>query len=72
MQRERIWQAGVAAALVALVAWSFDQRWQLLASSPFPIGVDGYFYPIQLRALLEHGSLQYPSSPLTFWFMAPF
>jgi hypothetical protein len=72
VQRERIWQAGVAVALVALVAWSFDQRWQLLASSPFPLGVDGYFYPIQLRALLEHGSLQYPSSPLTFWFMAPF
>lgn len=71
MQRERIWQASVAIALAALVAWSFVQRWQVLSSSPFPIGVDGYFYPIQLRALLDTGSLQYPASPLTFWFMAP-
>ena len=69
---ERIEQAGVAAALIALVAWAFYQRWQLLAASPFPLGVDGYFYPVQVRALLEHGALQYPSSPLTFWFMAPF
>jgi hypothetical protein len=72
VERERIWQATVAAALVALVAWSFYQRWQVLVASPFPLGVDGYFYPVQLRALLETGSLQYPSSPLTFWFMAPF
>jgi hypothetical protein len=71
VQRERIWQAGVAIALAGLVAYSFYQRWQVLAASPFPLGVDGYFYPIQVRALLETGSLQYPSSPLTFWLMAP-
>src|SRR4051812_10111809 len=58
--------------LVALVAYSAWQRWQALAVSPFPLGVDGYFYPIQVRSLLEHGTLQYPASPLTFWFMAPF
>ena len=72
MQRERIWQVGVVAALAALVAYSFYQRWQVLTASPFPLGVDGYFYPVQLRSLLDSGSLQYPSSPLTFWFMAPF
>jgi hypothetical protein len=72
VQRERIWQASVAIALLALVAWSFYQRWTVLSASPFPVGVDGYFYPIQLRSLLESGSLQYPASPLTFWFMAPF
>ena len=44
----------------------------MLAASPFPIGVDGYFYPIQVRSLLEHGTLAYPASPLAFWFMAPF
>jgi len=64
--------AAIAAALVALVAWSFRQRWAMLAATPFPTGIDGYFYPIQLRSLLEHGALQYPASPLTFWFMAPF
>jgi hypothetical protein len=61
----------LACALVALVGWSFSQRWQLLSASPFPLGVDGYFYPIQLRALLDHGALRYPASPLAFYLMAP-
>jgi len=64
--------ASVIAALTVLVAWSYWQRHQLLASSPFPLGVDGYFYPVQLRALLDHGSLSYPSSPLAFYLLAPF
>lgn len=58
-------------ALTALVARACWVRWQLLDSSPFPLGVDGYFYPIQLRALLETGELAYPASPLAFWLMAP-
>lgn len=61
----------VAAALAALVAWSFDVRYQILTETPFPVGIDGYFYPIQLRSLLDHGSLAYPASPLGFWLMAP-
>jgi hypothetical protein len=61
----------VAAALAALIALSFAERWQVLSESPFPIGIDGYFYPIQLRALLETGALQYPTAPLAFWLMAP-
>jgi hypothetical protein len=72
VRRERWIQIAVACALVALVAFSSWQRWQMLAASPFPLGVDGYYYPVQLRSLLEHGSLQYPASPLTFWFMLPF
>jgi hypothetical protein len=70
--RERWIQIAVACALLALVAYGGWQRWQMLAVSPFPLGVDGYYYPIQLRSLLEHGTLQYPASPLTFWFMMPF
>ncbi|MEO7734117.1 MAG: glycosyltransferase family 39 protein [Kofleriaceae bacterium] len=62
----------IPCALVALAGWSFAQRWQLLASSPFPLGVDGYFYPLQLRALLAHGTLAYPASPLAFYLLAPF
>jgi hypothetical protein len=54
------------------MAWSFAQRWAVLSSSPFPIGVDGYFYPVQLRSLMETGHLQYPASPLGFWLMLPF
>ena len=44
----------------------------MLDASPYPFGVDGYYYPIQLRALLEHGALQYPAAPLVFWLLAPF
>jgi hypothetical protein len=66
------WQVAIAAALAVLVAWSFAERWEVLSASPFPLGVDGYFYPIELRSLLEHGSLQYPASPLTLWWMLPF
>src|SRR5207302_493507 len=62
----------IAGALVALVAWSLWQRWRLVTASPFPLGVDGYFYPIELRSLLDHGALQYPTSPLAFYLLAPF
>lgn len=72
MQRDRIWTATIAAALVALVAWSAWLHWQTLTVTPFPLGVDGYFYPIQLRSLLDTGALEYPASPLTFWWLAPF
>ena len=60
-----------ALAIIALFAWALWQRWSFLDSSPFPLGVDGYYYPIQLRSLLEHGELHYPSAPLAFWLMAP-
>jgi hypothetical protein len=61
-----------AAAVIALAGWSLWQRWQLLSASPFPLGIDGYFYPVQLRALLDHGALAYPASPLAFYLLAPF
>jgi hypothetical protein len=69
-----MWAPGLGAgvALLALLAWSFHERYQLLAASPFPLGVDGYFYPIELRALLDHGRLAYPASPLAFYLLAPF
>jgi hypothetical protein len=64
------WDVRIAVlAMVAISAW---QRWQILDATPYPVGVDGYFYPIEVRALLEHGALAYPASPLTFWWMAPF
>ncbi|MDB4963474.1 MAG: hypothetical protein JWP01_3473 [Myxococcales bacterium] len=62
----------VAVALTALVIGSFLQRWEMLGQSPFPVGIDGYFYPIQLRSLLEDGHLAYPASPLAFYLLAPF
>jgi hypothetical protein len=62
----------IAGALAALVAASFAVRWHVLAASPYPLGVDGFFYTIEVRSLLEHATLQYPASPLAFWWMAPF
>ena len=76
MQERRLpaWLPGVAVggALALLVVWSFAERWAMLIESPFPVGIDGYFYPIQLRALLEDHALAYPASPLAFWLMTPF
>lgn len=70
--RERWPSLATAVSLAALVAWAFWSRWSFLDSSPFPLGVDGYFYPTQLRSLLADGHLYYPSGPLALWWMAPF
>src|SRR6185369_16654934 len=36
------------------------------------IGVDGYYYVVQVRALLETGHLNYPAAPLAFVWLLPF
>lgn len=53
------------------MAWAFFARLALLTSSPYPLGIDGYFYPLQVRALLDGGELYYPASPMITWLMAP-
>jgi hypothetical protein len=65
-------RVAIGLALAALAVVSFIARWHVLAESPWPVGVDGFFYPLEVRSLLEHGTLAYPASPLTFWWMAPF
>ena len=66
------WPAlATAAAIAILVAWAFFTRYRFLAASPYPLGVDGYFYPIQLRSLLAGDGLYYASAPLTLWLMTP-
>jgi hypothetical protein len=61
--------AGLAvSALVALAAWT---RAAHLLADPYPLGVDGHYYAVQVRALLEQGRLNYPAAPLTFWLLAP-
>jgi len=59
------------AGLVALVGWTFWSRWQVAAATPYPTGVDGYWYAVQLRSLLEGEGLYYPAAPLSLWLMAP-
>jgi hypothetical protein len=68
---DRAARAGAWLIALAMCAWSAWSRWRYLDASPYPLGVDGYFYAGQLRALLEHGGLQWPASPLAFWLMAP-
>ncbi|MEO6772788.1 MAG: hypothetical protein ABI467_07160 [Kofleriaceae bacterium] len=65
-------RAAVVAALAVIVAAACWQRWHVLGATPFPVGIDGYFYPIEVRSLLEHGALRYPASPVTFYWMLPF
>jgi Dolichyl-phosphate-mannose-protein mannosyltransferase len=57
--------------LAALAAWVFIDRRAFLAGSPEPLGVDGYWYAVQLRSLLETGHLYYGGPPLALWLMAP-
>ena len=66
------WTGLTALVLLGLLVWSFHARHGYLMASPYPVGVDGYFYPIQVRSLLSEGRLHYPSAPLALWFMAPF
>jgi hypothetical protein len=64
-------EIGVALAVASLCLYAFVVRARFLLASPYPLGVDGYYYPIQLRSLLEEGRLAYPSAPLVLWLLAP-
>lgn len=61
---------GPVLVVAALVTAAFVARLHALRSSPFPTGVDGFFYLLQIRSLLEEGQLYSPSSPLVPWLMA--
>jgi hypothetical protein len=63
----------LVAGLVALACgWAIWLRWRVLASSPYPFGVDGYFYAIEVRSLLAGDGLAYPTAPLGPMWLAPF
>ena len=63
--------AGLTAALV-LVAVAVHARLGVLQAYPEPVGVDGYWYAVQIRSLLEEGTTYYPSLPGALWFLLPF
>jgi hypothetical protein len=63
--------AFAALAVTAIVTIAFVARWRFLNSSPYPIGIDGFYYAIQLRSLLHDHRLYYPASPMVFWLMLP-
>ena len=54
------------AALVAVIAAGVAARAWLLWSTPLIPGMNGGYYLVQARALLEHGRLGIPDLPLTF------
>jgi hypothetical protein len=65
------WAVGATIAVIGMAAWATIVRFRFLDSSPLPVGIDGYWYPIQVRSLLERGHLYFPSAPLVLWLMAP-
>jgi hypothetical protein len=56
---------------VAVIGWVLWQRWQLALSSPYPHGIDGYFYAAQLQSMVAGDGMRWPSAPLTFWALWP-
>ena len=67
-RRDQLVAVALVVGMCGLAAW---RRWVFLDRTPYPTGVDGYFYAVQLRSILEHGHLHWPASPLAFWLMAP-
>jgi hypothetical protein len=59
------------AGLAALAAWAFWDRWQFLNGTAYPTGVDGFWYAVQLRSILDGEGLYYPAAPLSLWLMTP-
>ena len=62
-RRPLLWLLGLVAAAIAARAW-------LLFSTPLVPGMNGAYYLVQARALLEHGHLGIPDLPFTFWLHA--
>ncbi len=56
------------AALILLTAWL---RARISGSSPLLPGINGGYYPLLVRNLIETGSLRYPDTPLVYWIQAP-
>jgi len=63
----RVLPLAAIGALFAIAAWV---RLGALQESPYPTGIDGYWYLIQVRSLIERGHLDSSSAPLVPWLMA--
>ena len=59
-------------AVAAIVVAAFIVRWRFLATtSPWPLGLDGFYYAVQMRSLVRDHQLYYPASPMVFWLLLP-
>lgn len=72
MSRETVWVVALAVAVAGLVGAAAWARLGVLSAYPEPVGVDGYWYAVQLRSLLEEGRTADPALPAALWFLAPF
>src|SRR6185503_14880287 len=73
MRSEPAWVVALGTTIAAgLTAAAAVARYRVLAAYPEPVGVDGYWYAIQLRSLLEHGHPADSSLPVALWFLLPF
>src|SRR5688500_5114412 len=72
MRLGTVWVIAVGVAVAALAGAAAWARLGVLAAYPEPVGIDGYWYTTQLRALLEHGRTADPTLPVALWFLAPF
>jgi hypothetical protein len=59
------------ASVAAMVVIAFIARWTYLKSFDWPLGIDGFYYAVQVRSLLQDHRLYYPASPMVFWLMVP-
>jgi hypothetical protein len=72
MRRRTVWVIAVALAVTAMAGVAVWARLRVLAAYPEPVGIDGYWYATQLRALLENGRPADPTLPAALWFLTPF
>ena len=70
--REGRARSGVAITLAAIVVAGVVAKLVVLLASPYPLGIDGYAYAVNLRALAEEHRLIYPSLPGVYTWLAPF
>lgn len=61
---------GPALFLGALCLTVFVSRLLMLWQSPFATGIDGYYYVLQVKNLLQQGSLYLPDSSPVFYLLA--
>ena len=57
--------------LAVVIAAVVARAWLLWSTALVP-GMNGGYYPVQARALLEHSGLGFPDLPLTFLLQAGF
>ena len=56
--------------IVAIIALAVTARAWLHLTTPYVPGINGGYYPVQARSLIEHGVLGIPDMPLAFYLHA--